>query len=372
MPVEIPGIEEMFLRAMKETGKTREVIQGELDAYVDQNRGLARTPKLAMYLYLKNILGIETKVVTTTCYTLGSISDIRTSEYMTFVQLKGYLVNIWKYTTSTKKEALGFILMDKSDSVTGLIFFADAMKCWKNAKLEIGNYVRLTNVNLNEWEGVRTIRPLGATKYEVISPPYELEDLVVSVGELQDGKLSVINVVVFSCESREYIGCPNCKAKLDVEEGVETQCTSKQQCGTVVAKVNVILDLLASDGSNDVSLIMFGDTSGMLSEEALGGTKLICVLGVYSKDKDQFTVNTMLGSKQAPAIQETRVLTPKGIQDNVLTILRNWKVRPLDKLVEDLVGILDIPEAEAKASINTLVGSGAIVIKDNICQITTE
>lgn len=352
--------EQMLLQACASTGKTREQVLSDVKKFAEDNYSpTMRKDSLMLYLYLRNVLHVD--------YTIAqrrTIADVKNSPLVSYVDVEGYLVNIWAFLTSTRKNALGFTILDKTSIIDGLIFIPNVLNNWALLNFQIGDYVKLSKVNLNKWQSVVTLRPTALTTFAKVNAPYGIEETVVKLADAKVVTAAVIYAVPVWMETFTYVGCPECTVKLDVEEGMETECVGKRSCGTVVARNTELVNGIVTNGQSDLGVTFTVKIVPRLEPEFVSGGQFALMYGSYDDKMDRFIVRQVLKYGKVEIKEETKIsVSSEELRKSVVDILTNWKGDlPRDVLVEYVAELTKASREQVAKVLETMQKEGLVSV----------
>ncbi|RLF33712.1 MAG: hypothetical protein DRN08_05275 [Thermoplasmata archaeon] len=373
MPTSIPSEEELLKLAQSRTGKTIEQLKKEIDEYAQGfARFLRKERRLITYLYLKKVLGIQPKLPTVPPPHMITLDELKRTQVKSRLSTQGYIVNI--FTTKTRKgsEAIGFDIIDVKSAMRGKIYFSDAIENWKQAKVRVGDFVRLKNISVSDWKDRRTIRISSDTIIEKVnSPPYELEECATKIADLVEGVYSLISVVVLSYDERTYIGCPYCAKGINAQPGQVVTCPKCNE--DVLVKELKWINILASDNDDDIKMEI---TPSVLAgneqlEDYLNDGGILNVFGRYrdgvfrveniipsiSRHYEEPTVK--IQERFASEEEESKVVNL--LVERIPLIVEAWGERTEEQIIEVLKRHMGVSEESAKKAIKACLALGKIV-----------
>ena len=370
MPTSLPPVEEMLNFASERTGKTIEQLKKAIEKYSTKYAEVIRSSdRLMTYLYLKEELGLTPPISTVPPSEIVSIEEVKKSLAKSGLSTEGYLIRQWTFTTSSQNEAIGFILLDKTGSMLGMLFNEQVIENWKNHNLQTGDFIRLRNFGVNEYEGRKSMRVSARTQIEKVNkPPYSIEETATPISQLRDGECLVIHATLLTTEETEYIGCPYCGRKLDVKEGQKADC---QKCGEVIAEKQTWIRALATDGTEDIQVTIPPRLVKKYGKKAIEDSYILTLAGTYRKSEGEFMVEYIaMPTQKTVAKPQTVEPSANMLEEKIPLLLQSWNGMPEDKLIEQCRNLMNATEEETRKAIENLMNQGKIKLEKGIYTVT--
>lgn len=380
MPTSLPTVDEMLEYANKRMGIEIPELKKSISEYSKKYAKMIRSERLMTWYYMQNELGLKphTKAVAPT--ETMTLDLIKKSIVKSNLNTQGYIIRLWSYKNRSDNDAIGFAIMDKTGSMTGFINFDDILEKWKEAKVEIGDFVMFKDLTVNEWGGSKTLRITSIT--ELIKPkkkeiPFILGDLVIPISELKNGQSGMIQITMYNKEENSYIGCPECLSSFKVEDDMpkikEGQTVKCPKCKTdVCAEKLTWIKGESTDGEENIKIQFsprivkrFGrgffegsvmNVAGSLSDGMFSVDFVVPVLGGGSSDelKEKF---------------ETGKPSMETVKRRIPLLVKSWKSIDEPRLIETCKNLNKMTEEEAKTVIAELVKEKVLSLNNGVYKV---
>jgi len=268
----LPETSEM-IEALIKSGIPEHKLTKEVNE-LEKRKPIYRKRRQLMYKYLCDKHGIDLNIrYGTQGQEIGEYTLIKDLPDEGMVNMRGYIVNIpepWENSSKTGTRTM-FSFIDETGYVAiGVNQIEDDMIDRLLAEIDsFPKAVMLQGVTVGEFQGRQSLgipnwdncgwQIIGVGDYDL--PPLEkiYESLPKTTDDFEIGKHYVLyGIIIDKKKGSGYIGCPECKKGLKVEEGVQTAC----QCGHhVVAKKYPSTHIMLADehGELEISFPIFSN-----------------------------------------------------------------------------------------------------------------
>lgn len=375
MPTSLPEVDEMLEFANKRQGIDIPELKKSIEAYSKKHAKLVRSERLMTYLYLKNELGLQPKIATVTPSEPITIDELKKTIVKSRLSTQGFVIRQFEFKTKEKKrDALGFVLMDKTGSMTGFAYFDDALKNWKEANLKQGDFVFLGNFSVNEFDGGKNLRISGETEIKKQKSKFAIEDMAIPISKIVNGQSALIQVTLLDNSERKYIGCPECLSKLEAKEGNKVSC---KKCGDVIAEELSWVSGLATDGEDDLT-VSFSPRYKKTFGQSLFDSSIVLTLagtlndGEFAVDYAKPCSGFGFDGEKLKEKFETGKPSVERVASQLPNLIKTWDEMSEKRLIESAKGIMRADEETIQEALKVLLAEGKVKFEKGVYKIPDE